>query len=270
MKKFMFAVMAMATMLFTASCGQEENGKDDGGDLVVKESKPEVKATDGAFTVVVRFNIAPCNDVAFIGSYLNAKGEASSWGLDAAAVIMEPVEGTKTWFKAVIYPDSTGCATGKPVQLQDDGSMDWGGQPALNTLTLMEGNCTMTEENGGEIKFDFDASSSAVVYAEATGWKVDPCVVEPVAEEAWIKHASANEEINWVPQKMTKKSEGTFTYDLVYSDNGFNIGTDESCAAWYAPETIEGLDAEKMAGQNITVTFVSESGAKGKVSVALK
>ena len=43
MKKFMFAVMAMATMLFTASCGEEENGKDDGGDLVVKESKPEVK-----------------------------------------------------------------------------------------------------------------------------------------------------------------------------------------------------------------------------------
>ena len=206
--KILMGLIGLSMIGMVACKNNEEGGE---GGVITIEGAPELAAVEGAWTVAIRFDEVPCNDVYFIGNYANAKGEIQSWDSNwkEVAVKMEKCEGKKTWYQAVIYPidkdfDGTviekSWATGKPVQLQSDGSFDWTGQPALNTLTLVEGiNCSMDEENGGEIKFsfftkeyvdqakiawganeDFDETyfkvADDVVLATAKGWKVSPCV----------------------------------------------------------------------------------------------
>lgn len=202
-------------LLGIAALGMVACSNNPGPNVITIEGAPELTPVEGAWTVAVRFDVAPCNDVYFIGNYANKDGVVSSWGVDAGAVKMELCEGKKTWYQAVIYPidykdgdnllAAKGFATGKPIQLQGDGSFDWTGQPALNALTLVDGvNCSMDEENGGEMKFsfftkeavdaaiaawgandDFDADyfkvADEVVFATSKGWKVNPCV-EKIAD----------------------------------------------------------------------------------------
>lgn len=204
--KFM-AIVMMACTIMAVGCTTDPEGN--GPDVITIEGAPELSPVEGAWVVAVRFDEVPCNDVYFIGHYANKDGVESNWGLDEGAVKFEQCEGKKTWYQAVIYPvdyyngetllAAKGTATGKPVQLQSDGSFDWSGQPALNALQLMDGvNCSMDEENGGEMKFSFftkeavDAAIAAfsanegfdadyfvvsdpVVFATSKGWKVTPC-----------------------------------------------------------------------------------------------
>ncbi len=210
--KFFMGLLGLAALGMVA-CKGEKGGGEEG--VITIEGAPELTEVEGAWTVAIRFDEVPCNDVYFIGNYANAEGAESNWSMDNA-VKMEKCKGKKTWYQAVIYPidkdfDGTvvakSWATGKPVQLQSDGSFDWTGQPALNALTLVEGvNCSMDEENGGEMKFsfftkeyvdqakiawganeDFDETyfkvADAVIFATSKGWKVSPCIEKLPAGE---------------------------------------------------------------------------------------
>jgi len=212
--KFM-AIVMMACAILAVGC--KKSGGTEEPEVITIEGAPELTPVEGAWVVAIRFDEVPCNDVYFIGHYANKDGVESNWGLDAGAVKFELCEGKKTWYQAVIYPVdymdgetllAAKCtATGKPVQLQSDGSFDWSGQPALNALQLMDGvNCSMDEENGGEMKFSFftkeavDAAiatwsgnedfnpeyfvvSDPVVFATSKGWKVSPCETHELFEK---------------------------------------------------------------------------------------
>lgn len=284
MKKMLFAAFAAVATLAMVGCDKKDNGGQQGG-IITVEAQPEVQPTANAFTVVVRFNEVPCNDVYFIGSYLNAAGSESSWGKDDAAVLMKPVGNLKTWFSCVIYPKEDGTATGKPVQLQEDGSFDWSGQPALNSLQLIAGNCEMQEENGGEIKFNFyteaaakaalDAdpdtkavATSGVVYAEATGWKVSPCIkkehyakvtfnleIKGDAQEAVYLHGPFVDE-SWNGLEMKKIDGNHFTIEVEnldqYTEYQYTLAPDNWDAKGIFEEDGEaGSGNQKVSGAEV-------------------
>ena len=271
--------LMLAAMLFGAvalvSCDKEKENNDVVPPTPTPDPEvtvPDLDPTEGKITLAIHFVAAPCNDVILAGSF--AEG---AW--DGTSLKMEAIKDFDGWYKAVITPieanESGYTCEAKPVQLQSDGSFSWDGQwygDGTNLVKILDGaGCELdyNESNGeSQLKFLADAAGQ-VITAEAYGWKVNPCVELPVAEEAYIKHASAEEAENWVAEKMDKVSEGTFTHTFVYSDNGVNIGIDESCTGWYPADEIEGLDATTMAGQKITVTFVSTSGTKGTLSAKL-
>ena len=247
-------------------------------DSTSTETLPEINAVKGKVVVAVNFATAPCNDVVATGDFVDG-----AWGADTKVKFEALSDG---WYTATIEfvdaesyttPDAYADARAqvKPIQLQGDGSFSWDGQWYGDGDKLVEvvegvGYYLDYNESNGESQLILTADAlGQVIYVKAYGWKVNPCVELPVAEEAWIKHASADEAENWVAEKMDKVSEGTFTHTFVYSDNGVNIGIDESCSGWYAPESIEGLDAETMAGKTIKVTFISEAGTKGIVKAEL-
>ncbi|MBQ8101099.1 MAG: starch-binding protein [Paludibacteraceae bacterium] len=181
------------------------NGGQQQGPVVVAETRPEVKATEGAYTLVVQFEETPCHPVIVAGNYKDAQGNVVSWSLDNA-VKFELCDGKKTWYQAVVYPADAQfdgqVISGKPVQLADDvypatGNIVWDYQLAKEGLTPLDGDAVYFDENNGEIQWhiyseaaenvrtnDKDAvanvpASSPVIYAKCGKWGTNPCA-EPV------------------------------------------------------------------------------------------
>ncbi len=143
---------------------------------------PYIEPVAGAFVVAVKFTVPPCNDVVWAGNYQNKNGEETYW--DASRFEkMQPIEGWEGWYqvtlKTVEY-NGLAQAMGKPVQLKSDGTFNWDCQLARYSLELLHGECTLLDENGGQIRVDLiNGLSSPVVYFEAGDWQRDPCNVIP-------------------------------------------------------------------------------------------
>ena len=279
--KLMLAAMMIGAMAMV-SCEKNQGTEPDtpvipgGGD---EAQVPELDPVEGACVLVVKFDVAPCNDVQFVGTYKKADGTAMSWNEDATHARFTPVEGFEGWYSVVVYPNDSAddkgfFIKGKPVQLGDGEKFNWSFQWARNSVTIVDGLFTLGYENGadeteGEPFIGF-TETGTVATVTSSGWATDPCAAAAPAAAAWIKHAS-NEEGHpaWTAEPMDKVSEGVFTHTFVYADNGVNIGDTEECASWFPATDIEGLDVEGMAGKMITITFTSKSGALGTVSAKL-
>ncbi len=192
MKAFKYFMGALALCsLALVSCDDEEQKEP----VINVElpAQPEIEAVEGAYVLVCQFEAAPCNDVVLAGSYQLMDGQISNWSGEPAAKF-EAIDKYPGWYKVVIKAlpaeDGTITAMGKPVQLKEDGTFSWDHQWARNSVELLDGICTMTDENGGEIRIDMTAEST-VVYVKSTGWATDPCAATiPAGNHEWIVQLS--------------------------------------------------------------------------------
>ena len=180
MKKFGFIMMAaaLAVMSFT-SC--EKKGDDPIDiDPPVEVEVPKVDATVGAVTLVVKFDVAPCEgyDILFVGSYAN-----TNWSFETAQAMESIGDG---WYKIVLLPGEvnaeTGvCISGRPIQGQNGaGEWSWDWSHNGEDLVLVKGgsDANIADSGYGEINLNFtegDANDGLVIYLESKKWNVKPC-----------------------------------------------------------------------------------------------
>jgi len=144
------------------------------------EELPVVYGTEGAVTLVAKFDVEPCygSDVLFVGQYDN-----TSWDFATAHKFEAMGNG---WYKIVLRPGTEevfgAMILGRPVQVRTGAAGDWGNDWSHNTndLILLQGarNDMVRYSDYGELNMAFtqaDADNSAVVYIESTGWNTTPC-----------------------------------------------------------------------------------------------
>ena len=267
-KFFTFALLAGAVML---GCEKDpQNGGNNPGDNTGNEPEepvievPQLEAPAEGSAKIAIYTETMCDKGAVMKACFAPNAE----------VAFEAVPDYEGWYVAEVKLEADGGTyEGKACLLEEDGTVSgsWDTQ-----WSKTDGDLELFEETTATAEFvdDFGSlnklsiSSTGVVYVKIAKWNSVPCVILPPAEEAWIKHASATPEENWVAEKMEKVADATFTHTFVYSDNGCNIGIDESCSGWFAPDAIVGLTKD-MAGKTIKVTFVSTAGVKGTLSAEL-
>ena len=259
MKKLKYLLCAAAVVATLFSCSEEKTP-------VIPVTPPtpttpeypESEGTEGKIEIYVKFETTPCNDVVFIGSYLDAAGEDVAWSSDDVSRLAHftAVPKFEGWYKAVIGPkeaDENGMvAMGKPVQLDADGNFNWAFQWGTGTAETgveffgdtEDGTVTIEVENSVEPKLNFNKDCK-VVYLASQAWKSNPCETKNAAGEATfnltcpaiadggaIDVVGNFEENGWTPgtHVMTKNSEtsytakftvpATFTYKYVQSPDG--------------------------------------------------
>lgn len=232
--KFFFgAAMLCVGALAMVSCNPNENG---GGKVNVDViTTPDVQPTDGAFTIVVRFDGTVCrNDdgtdfgIGFPCSEV-MKDDLSGWSEDPSLIYkMERVETDVegNWFKVVI-PTDKDTLEGKPVQLAADGSFSWDYQTgAKDSWTVVDGEVEVIDGYADEANLKF-VNKEIVVFMVSKGWKKNqaPCV-EAAAHhyKITLKMAYCGPEgtcpgisggINdWGCDAMTKVSDTEWTYEF--------------------------------------------------------
>ena len=180
MKKIGFIMMAaaLAVMSFT-SC--EKKGDDPIDiDPPVEVEVPKVDATVGAVTLVVKFDVAPCEgyDILFVGKY-----DDTNWAFGTAHAMESIGDG---WYKIVLLPGEvdaeTGvCISGRPIQGQNgEGEWSWDWSHSGEDLVLVKGgsDANIADSGYGEINLNFtegDANDGLVIYLESKKWNVKPC-----------------------------------------------------------------------------------------------
>lgn len=232
--KFLFgAAMLCVGALAMVSCKpKNEPGKTPNVDVI---ATPDVKATAGAFTIVVRFDGTVCsNDDGTdfgIGFPCNVvmKDDQSGWSEDLALIFkMERVETDVegNWFKVVI-PTEKDTLEGKPVQLAADGSFNWDYQTgAKDSWIVVDGEVDVTDGYADEANLKF-LNKEVVVFMVSKGWKKNqcPCVeTTPHHYKVTLKMAYCGPEgtcpgisggINgWGCDAMTKVSDTEWTYEF--------------------------------------------------------
>ncbi len=191
--KYFMGALALCTLALV-SCEEEKKGPT----IDVDESaQPEIDAVEGAYVLVVKFDVAPCNDVVLAGHYVNEAGETVNWSEPYAK--FSAIDGYPGWYKIVVKAVEGGVndsnipaavAKGKPVQLKADGTFAWDHQWARNSAELLDGVCEMGDENNGEQYVAFTAEST-VAYVKSTGWATDPCAAAiPAGNHEWIVQLS--------------------------------------------------------------------------------
>ena len=180
MKKFGFIMMtaALAVLSFT-SC--EKKGEDPINiDPPVEVEVPKVDATVGAVTLVVKFDVAPCEgyDILFVGKY-----DDTNWAFGTAHAMQSIGDG---WYKIVLLPGEvdaeTGvCISGRPIQAQNgegEWSYDWSHNGEDLVLVKGGSDANIADSGYGEINLNFtegDANDGLVIYLESKKWNVKPC-----------------------------------------------------------------------------------------------
>ena len=182
MKKLGFLLMSVAVLAFTLnSCKPKPNEVDPvvnpGGDD--DELKiPAVEATDGAVTLVIYFDQAPCDgyEIRFVGAHAE-----NSWDPNTAPAMKAIGDG---WYQYVAKPAEDGEIHGRPIQCSADDaqwSHDWSHDP--NDIEDLKGvNAGMKATNEyGETNLNFtaqDAADGAVVVFRCKKWNVSPCAAK--------------------------------------------------------------------------------------------
>ena len=135
---------------------------------------PAVTGTDGAVTLVVKFDEAPAEgyDILFVGDYTS-----SYWDFATSQAMTAIGDG---WYKIVLYPNKDGTITGRPIQGAND-DYDWSYDWSHNSsdIIAVQGVVNyMFELSGfGETNLRFyssDAERAAVVYIECKKWNKTP------------------------------------------------------------------------------------------------
>ena len=184
MKKFGFMMMAAAVAAWSfTSCEKktEEIIIDNTGTQEETEVKlPSVEGTEGAVTLVVKFDQAPCDgyDILFVGKY-----DDTSWEFASSHKFEALNDG---WYKIVLKPgevdaESGVCISGRPIQgkgVEADWSWDWShsGDDLVNHKGASDSN--IADSGYGEINLNFteaDAEDAIVVFLESKKWNVSPC-----------------------------------------------------------------------------------------------
>ncbi|MDB4497760.1 hypothetical protein N9251_00295 [Gammaproteobacteria bacterium] len=193
MKKLKYLLCAAAVVATLFSCSEEKTP-------VIPVTPPtpttpeypESEGTEGKIEVYVKF-ASKCNDIVFIGTYLDAAGEDVAWSSDDVSRLAHftAVPKFEGWYKAVITPkvfenltedDNGMVAMGKPVQLDNDGNFQWAyqwGTGKEDTGVAFygdteDGTVVIELENKVEPKLQF-TKDCKVVYLTSESWKSDPC-----------------------------------------------------------------------------------------------
>lgn len=263
--KLMIAALMMGAMAMVGCKPSNGNDPDEpiipgGNDTTQQATQPEVEPIEGACVVVCNFLQAPCGDVIFVGSYTKQDGTAVSWTLGDPSEKFTPIEGFEGWYQVVLYPNAEAdgdgyIARGKAVHVGADGKYAWSGQWDRNSVTLIDGDVAMGDENNGEQFLGFSATG-AVAYISANGWQVNPCTeAVPGGNHEWtvvladtcdLLPANAtlyftgnfgenNKEWGASDRVMTKVNDRTYTWTGEYPENFM-------CKAFY---TVEGEVNEK-------------------------
>ena len=224
MKKFGFMMVAAALAAMTfVSCEKKSD------DPIVpptpdpeEETVPAVEGTDGAVTLVIKFDVAPCEgyDVLFVGDY----GEIEAAWNFAAAKKFEAIG--NGWYKIVIKPNADGNINGRPIQDKGEGdwSFDWShsGEDIVAVKGVEE---SMIADSGyGEINLAFTqahADDALVVYIECKAWNKMPCAAKSMynitvkapefCQEFDIELVGSFEGWGKTPVKMAKGDNNVFT-----------------------------------------------------------
>ena len=184
MKKFGFLSVAAALFAMTFVSCDPKNGPDTppivGPDTtdIPEVVLPEVEPTDGAVTLVIKFDQAPCEgyDVLFVGDY----GEIeAAWNFAAAKKFEAMGEG---WYKIALKPNADGKISGRPIQgkfgEEGEWDKDWShsGEDIVALKNVEDAN--IADSGYGEINLSFtedDAADAKVVYIECKKWNLMPC-----------------------------------------------------------------------------------------------
>ena len=186
--KYFFGAAVMATTLAFVACNSNPdepniNTGGSGGEGQPSETKlPEVAATEGAVTLVIKFDAGVCDgyQVKFVGNYKESGDNGAVWNFDAA-VAMQSIG--DNWYKIVMHAsDGEEAISGRPLQLQGgetEWSSDWA-HDASKLIRLQGGSDDIFQDSGyGEINLSIAAAyqeDAEVIYIECQEWNVSPCV----------------------------------------------------------------------------------------------
>ena len=262
MKKLFLAVMAVATVALVGCKKEGGNepiiGPTPGGDTEVKV--PAVDATPGAITLLVKFDVAPCDgyEIRFVGDHAE-----NAWDPATAPAMVAVGDG---WYKYLIRPGKNDDGTdkdamaGRPIQCSAtdaDWSHDWSHDPAqIVDLKGVEDGMKATNEFG-ETNLNFTAAHAAdgvIVAFQCKAWNVSPCAAAEKYSLTFKAPAFCDPEYDlegvgsfegWgtAPVKMTKNGN-VYTAEIqAKSGDEIKFRGINPDDAWAIQ--VEGYDAEK-------------------------
>ena len=181
MKKFGFMLMAAAVLAMSfTSC--EKKPEDD--PIIPPTPDPDelklpaVDGTAGAVTLVIHFDVAPCDgyDVLFVGDY----GEIeATWNFPAAKAFEAIGDG---WYKIVVKPNADGNISGRPIQGKkgEDGEWDKDWSHSGEDIVALKGvgENNIADSGFGEINLSFtqaEADDAVVAFIQCKKWNLMPC-----------------------------------------------------------------------------------------------
>ena len=182
MKKFGFMLMAAAVLAMSfTSC--EKKPEDD--PIIPPTPDPDelklpaVDGTAGAVTLVIHFDVAPCDgyDVLFVGDY----GEIeATWNFPAAKAFEAIGDG---WYNIVVKPNADGNISGRPIQGKkgEDGEWDKDWSHSGEDIVALKGvgENNIADSGFGEINLSFtqaEADDAVVAFIQCKKWNLMPCV----------------------------------------------------------------------------------------------
>lgn len=263
------------------------NNTYEGGGNGGSQELPDIPDTDNmkpaAGQVTILINIGDLDECHGIGvkGCLNGSdwsGENTYIGAESSQVAREDAirfelykDGSSFW-KATYTLGSAGIQ-GKVCQFYT-GDSGWQGQATGVTvdadLTTLVPDVDYTINDEGQFNVLAEAAAGVLVL-NITGWNKTECAAaEPVATEAYIKHAGNG----WAWEAMTATATpGVFTYEGTWGNNGCNINTaaDDAGAEWYPMDDSRCTIADGLAeGDAVIYTFTSTAGNIGTVKVDKK
>lgn len=219
--KLMFAALALGALAMV-SCKKKDEPVDPITPPTPQPSVelPDVQPTEGAVTIVVKFDVAPCPDydIRFVGSHAE-----NAWDL-ASAPAMEAIG--DGWYKYVAKPNEEGTIAGRPIQGTDEDiewSYDWSHNPEeIIDLKGVEDGMKATNEYG-ETNLNFteaNVADAVVVFFECQKWNKKPCaeaaeynvtvIVPDFCEEFAIELVGSFEGWGTTPVALTKVEGNKF------------------------------------------------------------
>lgn len=219
--KLMFAALALGALAMV-SCKKKDEPVDPITPPTPQPSVelPDVQPTEGAVTIVVKFDVAPCPgyDIRFVGSHAE-----NAWDL-ASAPAMEAIG--DGWYKYVAKPNEEGTIAGRPIQGTDEDiewSYDWSHNPEeILDLKGVEDGMKATNEYG-ETNLNFteaNVADAVVVFFECQKWNKKPCaeaaeydvtvIVPDFCEEFAIELVGSFEGWGTTPVALTKVEGNKF------------------------------------------------------------
>ena len=229
MKKFGFMLMAAAAVALSFSSCKKDNKEEElpvpTPTPSVDIETPAVEGTEGAVTIVIRFDEAPCEDaeVLFVGSHRD-----NGWDIASAPAFEAIGDG---WYKYVAYPNEEGAISGRPIQY-DGENANWGNVWSHNgeDIILAKGGSeeNISDSGFGEVNLSFteaEAADAAVVFFVCKKWNAKPCAAAAEYTITILTPAFCGEEFDlevvgnfeegagWgsAPVAMTKEADGKYS-----------------------------------------------------------
>jgi len=274
--KFFFAAVAFAALAMVSCKQKNEPTPTPDPTPDPTEEAPEVPsiAAPGAGKTTIAIYAKECP----AGAYLVGDGTEAGWNEKDPQVKFEAVADLENWYavtidfaeniavKAIAIPSdedvplSWSYQWGKNYDPEDPGDVPEG----TENTKILSGTGDFQYENNGQPKL-INVADNGVVYIWVKNWAASPIIEAKKLETAWAK--SAWEGSDWYWKEMTAKGDGVFELYTRWGGNGINIAETENGAdAWYPdPEKI----GEPLAGDSVLVTFISEKGTVGSISITL-